>query len=143
MTAYAAPGGLQAMLPELDALPLECDGMTRVISTLLLRDGVAHEVAVGALEVKGVGTIPLHWWIQFEDGVICDLRARMWLGQGAGVPHGLFVPQDGYLYAPKHLQEHAALPPFLFHFLAGAPLEKFRHVVPEHTHIQRHSSHVG
>ncbi|HBP6379065.1 TPA: hypothetical protein L6A07_28240 [Pseudomonas aeruginosa] len=34
--------------------------------------------------------IPIHFWIQLADGRVIDYRARMWLGDDAGVPHGVF-----------------------------------------------------
>lgn len=57
---------------------LECDGLTRVISTLMQRDGIHHQVCVGTLTISNVGMIPIHWWIVLSDGRICDYRARMW-----------------------------------------------------------------
>lgn len=80
----------RSWLASLDALRLECDGMTRVISALLHRDGIAHSAMLGRLGVCGVGEIPNHYWIQLADGRLIDLRARMWLGDDPRVPHGVF-----------------------------------------------------
>ena len=83
----------RSWLNALDALRLECDGMTRVVSALLLRDGIAHTPMCGTLSVTGVGEIPLHHWIELDDGRLIDSRARMWLGGDPRVPHGV-VPRD-------------------------------------------------
>lgn len=80
-------------LNPLDILRLECDGMTRVVSALLRRDGIAHAPMCGTLNVAGVGDIPYHHWIELADGRLIDLRARMWLGDDPRVPHGM-VPCD-------------------------------------------------
>lgn len=82
---------LDAWLNKLDRLPLECDGLTRVIHTLLERDSIAHKVCIGTVDASVGsyrGSIPYHLWIELEDGRIIDLRARMWLGENA--PHGIF-----------------------------------------------------
>lgn len=76
----------------LENAPLECDGMTRCISTLLHHHQIEHSVHIGALTVEGGGRIPLHWWIVLEGGEHIDLRAQMWLGTHPHVPHGIFLP---------------------------------------------------
>ena len=118
-------------LSRADALPLECDGLTRVLSTLMQRDGVEHRVCVGELDVENVGTIPYHWWIALPDGTHCDFRARMWLGESPGVPHGVFSPAVSQRYAAREERDPgsiALLPPF-FHALTGAPLVGFPSVL--------------
>lgn len=107
--------GLSRWLSPLDALPLECDGMTRVISNLLLRDGVAHRACYGALRLQ-TGGIDLHCWIQLQDGVVCDYRARMWLGSDA--PHGVFVPEPMVIYE-VHGEFDATVSPLIFPVLSG------------------------
>lgn len=92
---------LRDWLAPLDALALECDGMTRVISALLTRDAISHRVCVGRLEIDGVGIIALHWWVELGSGVVCDWRARQWLGSSHLVPHGVFVVKPGVRYAAK------------------------------------------
>ncbi|MDD2223676.1 MAG: hypothetical protein PHF42_09580 [Pseudomonas sp.] len=64
-------------LAPLDQLALECDGLTRVVSALLTREGVEHQMHQGALETPE-GRIGVHCWIRLPDGAICDFRARMW-----------------------------------------------------------------
>lgn len=88
----------------LDGLPLQCDGMTRALSLLLMREGVEHVVHIGAMEVAGVGRIGLHWWIALPGGQICDARARMWLGDDMRVPHGVFEPRVGLIYDSRAVQ---------------------------------------
>ncbi len=116
----------------LDSLSLECDGLTRVVSTLLQNEGVAHRVKVGSLRVSNVGVIPIHWWITFPDGRICDFRARMWLGTSASVPHGIFTPapHSSHWYVPQHdvpLGE-ALLSPVIFEVLTGHSMDALRTV---------------
>lgn len=92
-------------LASLDALRVECDGMARVISTLLQRDGISHTPMAGRLAIEGVGQIVPHCWIELKDGRRIDLRARMWLGDDPRVPHGI-VPADalGVQYEGKPFQ---------------------------------------
>ncbi|MFQ2234980.1 hypothetical protein ACK32R_04610 [Aeromonas dhakensis] len=84
---------LDQWFSKLEALPLECDGMSRVISHLLSEDNIEHEISVGSLECHN-GKIPLHYWITLQNGSILDLRARMWLGNKDGIPHGLISPGE-------------------------------------------------
>lgn len=119
--------GIDAWLEALDPAPLECDGMTRAISTLMQREGLSHRVFVGQLEVERCGVIPTHWWIELPDGRICDLRARMWLGRNVLVPHGLFFVGVGQRYSQR--QELApysvCLSSVVFELLVGRRLEAF------------------
>lgn len=117
--------GLSPLLSRLDPLPLECDGMARVLSTLLTRDDVPHQLAIGSLSVNGVGTIDLHWWIELSDGRVCDLRARMWLGTEDGVPHGCFVPGGQQNYEARDVLCPQVLHPGVFAILAGATMDSF------------------
>lgn len=87
-------------LAPLDQLALECDGLTRVISALLTREGVRHQMHYGALETEK-GRIGVHCWIRLSDGAICDFRARMWLGEDA--PHGIFFPDAIIRYESRGL----------------------------------------
>lgn len=121
--------GLEAWLKPLDGLPLECDGMTRCISMLLQRESIPHEIATGAMKVRGRGDIGLHYWIELAGGVVCDFRARMWLGPFPEIPHGVFVPGPEVQY-----EAHAKASVFpaearaksvLFVVLAGMDLDSY------------------
>lgn len=81
------------LIQENDPLPLECDGLTRVLHTLLARAGISHTVFIGGVvhHPTHVGQDP-HLWIDLDDGRRLDCRARMWLGDHPDVPHGLFEP---------------------------------------------------
>lgn len=119
---------LDEWLAQFDRLPLECDGLTRCISTLMQREGIEHRVLVGSLAIPGVGTIPHHWWIALPDDRLCDFRARMWLGDDPSVPHGLFIPEahHAYLTADELQPEQVMLKTSLFAILAGEPMDRFR-----------------
>lgn len=107
-------------------LPLECDGLTRVISMLMQREGLAHRVCIGALAIPGVGRIPYHWWIVMPDGQTCDFRARMWLGNAPQVPHGLCSPALHIYTAESEVEPVSiALPPAIFTILAGKSMDSF------------------
>lgn len=117
----------ESTLHRLDALPLECDGLTRVMSTLLLRDGIDHRVMHGQLHIDTVGTVGIHWWITIADGRHLDFRARMWLGESVSVPHGAFVPSATQRYTPSSdLSPWAiALSPAVFEAMTGEQLALF------------------
>jgi hypothetical protein len=116
-------------LAPIDAFPLECDGLTRIVSTLLARDDVEHRVCVGSLDIQGVGLIPLHWWVELGDGRVIDYRARMWLGDGPQTPHGVFLPSAPQQYVSdsdtKPRGTIAEVSATVFHILAGVPLSTF------------------
>jgi hypothetical protein len=118
---------LTRWLGQFESLPVECDGMTRLISTLLQREEVEHEICIGQLEVAGVGATPLHWWISFPDGRICDLRARMWLRNSPDAPHGVFTPtkHQTYLENARLPAYTARLDPVVFMILAEKSMDEF------------------
>lgn len=118
---------VERWLSLLDPTPLECDGMTRCISTVLTKAEIAHKVHIGRVEIIGVGVIYPHFWIRFKYGLI-DLRARTWLGDHDMVPHGIFEPGEGVTYASARVQsaDSFKLSPVLFELLCGQPLVSFR-----------------
>jgi hypothetical protein len=109
---------LQAWLDPLDSLPVECDGMTRVIMALLAENGIQHKAMggylanVAILKDDSVGSEALagcaHWWIELPTGHLIDYRARMWMGPGA--QHGVFIKDPTnfeYLQAqPANMGSH-------------------------------------
>lgn len=109
----------------LDALPLECDGLTRVISNLLARDDVPHKVCFGQIVVLGRGPIHVHYWIDFGDGYLLDLRARMWLGSWEEVPHGYLKPTENQNYIAQAFFDPFEPNLYLFEFLTNKPLGSF------------------
>lgn len=117
---------LQAWLSKVDAMPLECDGAARVVSALLTREQLAHEVSIGSLAVEGCGEVPLHWWVELPGGIIIDFRARMWLGEHPAVPHGVFIPNCRQQYAAaSDRRDVASLSPLGFHVLAETSLDGY------------------
>ena len=124
-------GTIQSMSSEqhhwlelLDALRLECDGMTRVVSSLLQRDGVAHSPMVGNLEVPSVGRIAQHYWIELGDGRRIDLRARMWLGDDPRVPHGIVLANHAHSHFTGR-PIHFSPSPIVFWALTGRTIDDF------------------
>lgn len=119
---------LSDWLAPLDTCSLECDGMARCIATLLTRERIAHRIVIGELEVIGVGSIPLHFWIRLDApglaGHLIDFRARMWLGTDSHVPHGVFIPEPGLSYTAGG-EVSGNLSPVLFRVLTGLSLEAF------------------
>lgn len=129
MNTAAAPSSariaLEGWLTRLDGARLECDGMSRCISMLCTRQGIAHEVQIGSLSVAGLGSIGHHWWLHLLDsGELVDLRARMWLGLDPRVPHGVFKEVPGACYVP---QATASVPvsDLIFEILCGYSLDSF------------------
>lgn len=116
-----------ALFAAVDPLPLECDGLTRVLSTVFQRHGIEHVVCIGHLSVDGLGEIPYHWWIRFANGEVCDLRARMWLGDEPQVPHGIFSPLSHHHYqsTDEPALGSVQLPHAIFSMLANHPVEAF------------------
>lgn len=115
---------LKELLSRYDACKLECDGLTRVITTVLGKEGIEHTCMVGSLtHVLRNETVPLHFWIELADGRLVDYRAHHWLGEGDDIPHGIFDPRD---YPHMAYQGQAIdlgiLPQMLFDVLTeGAP----------------------
>ena len=75
--------------------PLECDGLTRVFATLLQEQGIVHTVYSGMIRHRMSGEGIVHMWIEVytdEGRRAIDYCARMWLGSGVEVPHGIFNP---------------------------------------------------
>ncbi len=101
MACGSAPTDLATLLAPYDRCRLECDGLTRALSTILHRRGIAHTCLVGEIiDRTNATSLSPHFWIALEDGRAVDYRARMWLGDRPHIPHGIFYPADfpGVLY---------------------------------------------
>lgn len=113
-------------LAPVDALPLYCDGISQVVSVLLMREGIASTTCIGALTVRGAGDIPRHWWVRLEGplaGWFIDFRARMWLGNAPVVPHGLHQPTAAHYYDERAIVGLASQS--TYESLTGRPLADF------------------
>ena len=87
---------LRELLVELDEANAECDGVTRLVSTLLARNDIDHQVYAGSIKRKSeIGgedlVIGSHCWVECGQLRI-DYRARTWLGNDDCVPHGVHNP---------------------------------------------------
>lgn len=114
---------LAALLAPYAALSeLECDGLTRVITTVLTVNGLPHTCYLGRVTVGGRHVEP-HYWIELGTGLRVDYRARMWLGDAPAVPHGVFQPQayPQAVYRGQPVTASMTLPAGLFCLLTGLP----------------------
>lgn len=83
------------------SLPLECDGMTKVIHYLLVKNNIPHMVVFGSVRFNDRNLSP-HFWITLQDGFVIDYRLRMWLGLNA--PQGILKPKkEGVTYFGNHI----------------------------------------
>lgn len=101
-----------------DHLPLECDGMVRVLSKVLTDAGLQHTVWQGMVVNGDETLIPLHFWIEY-DGLVLDYRLRMRLSNS--FPHSLFNPErhgDKFQYV-KTAQVDMAANDMLFAILTN------------------------
>lgn len=109
---------LKSTLRKYDKCQLECDGLTRVLHTVLYRENYPHTVMVGRITL-GYTRFSPHFWIELPDGRIIDYRARMWLGRKA--QHGIFKPAR-VVYQGEPI-EWEPLSDALFSILTGNTME--------------------
>lgn len=125
---------LQGWLEPLsDVALVECDGMTRIVSHLLSKNGIEHIVAGGLLvdlkriEDPAVGNKEpcgvSHWWIELGYSYVVDFRARMWLGPEA--QHGVFVPCARFEYRTERRGMFSSLTEPLLDLLAGVKVSEW------------------
>jgi len=84
---------IRNLLDPYDATPTECDGMTKICSTILTQQGIEHQPMIGEITYLSQ-QIPIHLWIQLGDEFIIDYRAKIWLGNCSDIPHGVFKIRD-------------------------------------------------
>jgi hypothetical protein len=110
---------LKELVDKYDALPLECDGLTRVLAHVLTRENIDHKVFVGSFEFQG-RSVPIHFWIEIGKYRI-DYRLRMWLGQIA--PHGVVeIENCPVAYFGKEVEMD--VPEIVFQILGGGSVER-------------------
>ena len=86
---------MKELLDQYDECPLECDGLTRVLTTVLTQEGIGHTCFVGSVVNTRTNTgSNLHLWVELADGWTVDYRARMWMGESKDIPHGIFNKAD-------------------------------------------------
>ena len=125
---------LDRWLKPLDGAAVECDGMTRGISTLLERDDVPYCAHVGRLTVAGANPIPLHCWITIENQaspLVIDFRARMWIPDRDGIQHGVFIPNEATIYSSEGTFD-ALLDPGVFEILMGHSFDGYPRFAAPH-----------
>lgn len=89
-------GRLVHLLESYRYCPLECDGLTKIFTSLLTYQNIDHTVYTGRVSHQKTGRSLVHMWIELETDWgwrIIDYRARLWLGVGGEVPDGIFDPR--------------------------------------------------
>jgi len=81
---------IERLILKYTKLPLECDGLTKVISYILTKHNIKHIVCIGNLIIDNKSI--LHYWIELPNKDIIDYRARMWFGNNNTIPNGIFNP---------------------------------------------------
>ena len=116
---------LKALLDSYDACALECDGMTRVLHTVLSAQQILHQVVVGRIaHAPTCLAIEPHFWIKVPScngqDLRVDYRARLWLGDREDVPHGVFAASDSFAveYSGR-VVEMSVLDSTVFEWLTG------------------------
>lgn len=67
------------------------DGITYAVSHLLTEAGVYHQCRVGCVKDSVSQHYTLtHCWVELAEGWCIDLTLRRWLGEGTGIPQGVF-----------------------------------------------------
>jgi hypothetical protein len=114
---------LQALLEPLAKSPVECDGMTRLVATVLAENGIAYQGFCGRISV-GNRTMTPHFWIEVGPWRI-DYRSKMWFPGENGIQEGVFLANQGEITCGNGTDTRydgiavdiAPLPRFLFDVL--------------------------
>jgi hypothetical protein len=86
---------LKTLVEHLENAPVECDGMARLVATVLAQNNIAYQGMAGSITPKGCDFSIPHFWVQVGEFVI-DYRAQMWLGDDKSIPHGVVRREDFY-----------------------------------------------
>jgi hypothetical protein len=85
---------IEELVSEYDRCKLECDGLTRVLHTVLTRADIPHTVWLGSIShLLDDQHFAPHFWLTIDETVV-DYRCQMWLGEKSDIPHGVFSPTD-------------------------------------------------
>jgi hypothetical protein len=108
---------LQAALAPYNMLPLEADGMTRLLAGCLTQAGFQSVVTKrGQVHLGGI-TLPEHYWLDLAPDIRVDFRSQA-LGEGA--PFGVFDPRVVVAqYVGIEDPELLNTPPAVLKILAG------------------------
>jgi hypothetical protein len=92
---------LESLVKHLEFAPVECDGMARLVATVLVQHNIQYQGMVGSIVPKGFDFSIPHFWVQVGD-LIIDYRAQIWLGNNDDVPHGVvFADKFEDIYSGK------------------------------------------
>lgn len=99
---------------------LECDGLTRVLHTVLSDRHIPHTPMFGRVEWNDRHFMP-HFWIELPNGEVVDYRLRMWFGPKA--PNGVFDPKKVGVTYDGRRASMPLLTDLLFNVLSGRSRE--------------------
>jgi len=99
----------------LDSLPLECDGLSRVISHILKKNNITHQTLIGSITIKNEKFCP-HYWIKINN-IIIDYRLKLWFGNHPNIPHGIFYLKNYKNIKYNGIQTDISINDTIFKFL--------------------------
>lgn len=79
---------LNTLFDPIQHAELECDGFSRIVSSMLIEAGCKPQLMAGTITVRGKVVRP-HLWVELS-GLIIDYQVRRWVGDHPWVPHGVF-----------------------------------------------------
>ena len=72
---------------------LECDGLTRILHTILCEQGIEHTTYVGQVYDRlKEQEAPIQFWLDLSPELRVDYRLQRWFGSNDNIPHGIFNP---------------------------------------------------
>ena len=114
------------LIDNYDQLPLECDGMSRLLSHEFYRLGLVYNCYMGEVSNgKDGSNVYPHFWVELPvmgvEPLFVDLRLRMWLGDREDVPHGIFLEKEypHILYTNKQYVRTPPLSDVLYKVLSS------------------------
>ena len=99
----AVSHNVRELLKPYENLPLECDGMTRVVTYILGKAGIRNKTMLGTIEAEGKGEFSPHYWVELASGEVVDYKSRMWFGNDSRIPQGVFKPGGTVVSYDGHL----------------------------------------
>lgn len=74
---------------------LECDGLTRILHTILCEQGIEHTTYIGQVHYPlKQQEAPIQFWLDLSPEIRVDYRLQRWFGSSDDIPHGIFNPSS-------------------------------------------------